>query len=289
VVGSGRFVGWVNGHPDHAGAAPAAPCSVVVIGNGNVALDVARLLAKAPGEFEGSDLGAFVQGVPTEIHIVGRRGPDEAKFTDHELEELAGLQRARPIVADPSVLTSDTARATLLRSFQDLPAKPVSMRFHFGLTPDAMLGEGRVEAVRFLNAAGEARLLAADLVVTCVGYQARACCAEAPTDGLFANDGGHVRDGLYAVGWAKRGPSGTIPTNRIEAQAVAQRIAATLPDGGKPGGAGLRALLDGQARRWVDYDGWRRIEAHEAASADPGRCRRKVTAIDEMLAAAGGS
>jgi thioredoxin reductase len=289
VVGSGRFVGWVNGHPDHADATPVVRHSVVVIGNGNVALDVARLLAKAPDEFDGSDLGAFLQEAPAEIHVVGRRGPDEAKFTDHELEELAGLQRARPIVADPSVLTSDTARTALLRSFHDLPAKPVSIQFHFGLTPDALLGEGQVEAVRFLNTAGEAQVLAADLVVTCVGYQARACCAEVPTGGLFANDGGHVRDGLYAVGWAKRGPSGTIPTNRIEAQAVAQRIAASLPDGGKPGGAGLRALLDGQARRWVDYDGWRRIEAHEAASADPGRCRRKVTAIDAMLAAAGGS
>ena len=290
VVGSGRFVGWVNGHPDHADAAPPAPRSVVVIGNGNVALDVARLLAKAPEEFDGSDLGAFFQDAPARtIHIVGRRGPDAAKFTDHELAELATLQRARPVVADPSVLRSDTPRTGILRGFQDLPAKPGSIQFHFGLTPGAMLGAGRVEAVRFLDAAGDALVLAADLVVTCVGYQARACCAEVPTDGLFANDGGHVRDGLYAVGWAKRGPSGTIPTNRIEAQAVAQRIAADLPDGGKPGGAGLRALLDGQGVCRVDYDGWRRIEAHEAASAAPGRCRRKLTAIDEMLAAAGGN
>ena len=108
-------------------------------------------------------------------------------------------------------------------------------------------------------------------------------------DGLFANDGGHIRGGLYTVGWAKRGPSGTIPTNRIEAQAVAQRIAADLGDGGKPGGAALRALLDGQAVRWVDYAGWRRIEVLEQASADPGRCRRKLTAIPDMLAAAGGN
>ncbi|MDB5360977.1 MAG: ferredoxin-NADP reductase [Rhodospirillales bacterium] len=290
VVGSGRFIGWVNGHPDHAGPAPAMPRSVVVIGNGNVAIDVARLLAKAPGEFDGSDLGAFFQDAPVRtIHIVGRRGPDEAKFTDHELEELATLRRARPSVADPAVLTSDTPRTQILRDFQDLAEQPVAIRFHFGLTPDAMLGATQVEAVRFLDPAGRPTVLPADLVVTCVGYSARACCAEAPTDGLFANDGGHIRDALYAVGWAKRGPSGTIPTNRIEAQAVAQRLAAALPDGGKPGGAGLRALLDGQAVRWVDYDGWRRIEAHETASAAPGRCRRKVTAIDEMLAAAGGN
>ena len=289
VLGSGRFVGWVNGHPDHADAAPGAARSVVVIGNGNVALDVARLLAKTPEEFDGSDLDAFVQGPPTTIHVVGRRGPDEAKFTDHELEELAGLRRARPTVADPSLLTAETSRNRILRGFRDLPAKPVAIQFHFGLTPEAMLGEDRVEAVRFLDAAGAARVLAADLVVTCVGYQAGPCCAEVPTDGSFASDDGHIRDRLYTVGWAKRGPSGTIPTNRIEAQAVAQRIAAALPDGGKPGGAGLRAGLDGQNLRWVDHAGWRRIEAQEAAGADPGRCRRKLTAIDRMLAAAGGN
>jgi len=289
VVGSGRFVGWVNGHPDHANGDWTAPRSVVVIGNGNVALDVARLLAKSPAEFDGSDLGAFFPATTVRtIHIVGRRGPDAAKFADHELEELATLQRARPMLADPGALTSDTPRAAIFKVFETLPERPVSLQFHFDLVPDAMLGDGAVEAVRFRDAAGQPVTLAADLVVTCVGYQARACCSAEPTDGLFANDGGHIRDGLYTVGWAKRGPSGTIPTNRIEAQAVAQRIAAELGDGGKPGGAGLRALFDGQATRWVDYAGWRRIEALELAGADPGRCRRKLTAIEAMLAAAGG-
>jgi hypothetical protein len=254
----------------------AVPRSVVVIGNGNVALDVARLLAKAPDEFDGSDLGAVLSGVPGAIHLVGRRGPDEARFTDHELEELTLLQRARPALADPSLLTGDAPRSRLLRRFQDLPARPLSILFHFGLAPDAILGRAHVEAVRFRDAAGAARTLPADLIVTCVGYQARACGAELPVGGVFANDGGHVRDRLYTVGWAKRGPGGTIPTNRIEAQAVAQRIAADL-----------RALLDGQGARWVDYAGWRRIEAHEIAGAAPGRCRRKLTAIDDMLAAAG--
>jgi len=289
VVGSGRFVGWVNGHPDHVDGDWQAPRSVVVIGNGNVALDVARLLAKAPAEFDGSDLGAFfTEPTVRTIHIVGRRGPDDAKFTDHELEELATLHQARPMLADPGALRSDTPRTVILKNFETLPERPIEIRFHFGFAPEAMLGNGAVEAVRFRGAEGRPITLVADLVVTCVGYQARACCSAMPTDGVFANDGGHIRDGLYTVGWAKRGPSGTIPTNRIEAQAVAQRIAAELPDGGKPGGAGLRALLDGQAARWVDYAGWRRIEALEQASAAPGRCRRKLTAIEEMLAAAGG-
>jgi ferredoxin--NADP+ reductase len=294
VVGSGRFVGWYNGHPDHLQADFAAPRSAVVIGNGNVALDVARLLAKAPAEFDGSDLGAdaaaFLRDAPLEtIHIVGRRGPEDAKFTDHELEELASLERARPAVAAALPPAADTPRALILRGFQDLAPKPVALEFHFGLTPDAFLGTDRVEAVRFRDAERAAHVLPADLAVTCVGYQAQACCSENPRDGVFANDGGHVRDGLHVVGWAKRGPNGTIPTNRQEAQAVAQRIAAGLGAGGRAGGAGLRPLLDGRGVRWVDYDGWRRIEAHEVASADPGRCRRKLAAIADMLAVAGGS
>jgi len=180
-----------------------------------------------------------------------------------------------------------------LRGFARLTPKPVTILFHFGLTPAAFTGDTRVAAAQFRDAGGARHELPADLVVTCVGYRARACCAEAPTDGLFANDEGHVRDRLYAVGWAKRGPSGTIPTNRLEAQGVAQRIAealaADMPGmGDRRGGAGLRALLAAHGCRWIDYEGWRRIEARERAGAAPDRCRRKLTTIAEMLAAAGG-
>ena len=292
VVGSGRFIGWINGHPDHPDPILPPARSVVVIGNGNVALDVVRLLAKTPDELDGSDLGRAAsellrQSAIETIHVVGRRGPEAAKFTDHELGELATLQHARPIVADPSRLQSDTPVGAILRGFQDLAPRPITIAFQFGLAPDALLGEAKVEAVRFLDADGKPHTLLADLVVTCVGYRARACGSEVPTDGLFANDGGHLRDRLYAVGWAKRGPSGTIPTNRVEAQAVAQRIADALGADGRPGGAGLRALLGQRETRWVDYDGWRRIETHERESAEPNRCRRKLTTIAEMLAVAG--
>jgi ferredoxin--NADP+ reductase len=291
VLGSGRFVGWYNGHPDHDGLNPAPPRAAVVIGNGNVALDVARLLAKTPAELDGSDLGdaaaAFFATAPLEtVHVVGRRGPDDAKFTDHELEELASLARARPELADPSAALPDTPRGAILRGFADLPPRPVAIHFHFGLAPVAILGGERAERVRFRAADGRTHDLAADLIVTCVGYQARACGSEAPAGGVFANDDGHVRDRLHTVGWAKRGPSGTIPTNRVEAQAVAQRIAQALDSDERPGGAGLRSLLDRQGARWIDYGGWQRIEAHERASAPAGRCRRKLTSVADMLAVA---
>ena len=285
VVGSGRFVGWYNGHPDHAEWDLPPPRNVVVIGNGNVALDVARLLAKTPAELDGSDLGAFVDTQAIEaIHIVGRRGPGDARFTAHELEELAGLTRATPALADPAAAL-DGPLGAIFAGFSTLPAQPVAIRFHFGLAPEALLGTARVEAVRFGNGA----VLPADLVVSCIGYGAVACDTVVPIDGVLANRDGHIRDRLYTVGWARRGPSGTIPTNRIEAQALAQRLAADLADGGgdRAGGAGLSALLDGQGTRWVDYAGWRRIDAHETATAAPGRCRSKAVTIAALLAAAG--
>src|SRR5271157_3315859 len=116
VVGSGAFTGWYNGHPDHPAPQLQDVRSAVVIGNGNVALDVARVLAKGPSEFAGSDLSpdvtAWLEAQPIEnIHIVGRRSAADAKFTDHELAELGTLERARPVVIDPADLIGDSAVA----------------------------------------------------------------------------------------------------------------------------------------------------------------------------------
>jgi ferredoxin--NADP+ reductase len=107
-----------------------------------------------------------------------------------------------------------------------------------------------------------------------------------PEDGVFANQDGKVDERLYVVGWAKRGPSGTIPTNRVEAQQLAQRIAQEMQSGERPGGAGLRKLLEARNVLRVDYEGWQRINASELARAGAGRCREKFCSPDEMLDAA---
>jgi NADPH-dependent glutamate synthase beta subunit-like oxidoreductase len=293
VVGSGAFTGWYNGHPDHRAPAIDGVRSALIIGNGNVAIDVARVLAKSSTELAGSDLPpdvmSWLEAQPIEtIHIVGRRSATGAKFTQHELAELGTLQRAVPIVVDPDGLSGNDAIVETLRSFAQNQSRsaPVTIRFHFNLTPIGFLGDERLSAVQFRSVNGAIGEISAQLAVTCIGYETRACCTATPANGVFTNEEGKVEDRLYVVGWAKRGPSGTIPTNRAEAQQVAQKITQEVPDGVRPGRAGVLPLLEQRQVCWVDYAAWRRIDAAELARAGDGRCRGKLTTVTGMLEAA---
>jgi len=290
VIGSGSFVNWYNGHPHVSAPAVNNVKSAVVIGNGNVAIDVARILAKGPAELAGSDLSpevlSWLSSQPlTTIHIVGRRAALDAKFTDHELAELGTLQRAQPIINDPASLTGDNAVVKTLRSFAEAAGRdtPVTIEFHFNRVPVAFLGGQQLRAVEFRNPAGAITEIPAQLAVTCIGYETTACCTAAPAKGVFANEEGKVGERLYVAGWARRGPSGTIPTNRVEAQQLAQKITREIADGQRSGGEGLRRLLEERGRCWVDYAGWRRIDAAELSTAGAERCRQKICSLEQML------
>jgi ferredoxin--NADP+ reductase len=292
VLGSSAFTGWYNSRPDR----PAPPVqdvrSAVIIGNGNVAIDVVRVLAKAPEELMGSDLSptvsAWLQAQPIEtIHIVGRRGAADARFTDHELAELGTLNRARPIVVNPSELVEESAVvATLHRFAAENRSTPVAINFHFNLAPAAFLGDDRLRAVQFDSADGTVVELAAQIAVTCIGYETEACGSVVRSNGVFANVDGRVQEGLYVVGWAKRGPSGTIPTNRAEAQLLAQKIAQEITGANRPGRTALRQLIEERHVRSVDYAAWHRIDTAEVARAGEGRRREKFSNAAAMLEAA---
>ena len=288
-----EFVGWYNGHPDHRAPAIDGVRSALIIGNGNVAIDVARVLAKSSTELAGSDLSAdvmsWLEAQPIEsIHIVGRRSAADAKFTQHELAELGTLQRAVPTVMDPASVFGNGAIVETLRTFTKNQSRSaqVTICFHFNLTPIGFLGNERLSAVQFRSANGAVTEIPAQLAVTCIGYETRACCTANPANGVFTNEEGKVEDRLYVVGWAKRGPSGTIPTNRAEAQQVAQKIAQEVPDSVRPGRAGVLPLLEQRQVCWVDYAAWRRIDAAELARAGGERCRGKLTTVTGMLKAA---
>lgn len=312
VIGSGAFVFWYNGHPDHveAPADLAHVRSAVVIGNGNVAIDVARVLAKTPAEMSKSDIAphaaAAIRGaLISEIHIVGRRGPVEANFTFAELSELGRLGRCAPVVdaadlpADAGALPEAVRKAkeanlATLRAFAaaDHAGKPLKLRFHFHAAPVAIIGRDRVEAVRFQRAA-QTFELPADLVVTCIGYRCATLGGDAgairldDARGTVSNVDGRVAGGLYAVGWAKRGPSGVIATNRPDSHAVADRIIGEVGAGSaKPGPDGLDRLLSARGIRAVSFGDWLKIDAVERAAAKDGAPRAKLVTFAELLAAA---
>jgi ferredoxin--NADP+ reductase len=191
-------------------------------------------------------------------------------------------------VVAPTGLSGNSAIVGTLRSFAASKSRsaPVRIYFHFNLTPIAFLGDDLLGAVQFRSADGALSEISAQLAVTCIGYETRACCTVTPSNGVFTNEEGKIKDGLYVAGWAKRGPSGTIPTNRAEAQLLAQKIAREALDSARPGRAGVRQLLEQRQICWVDYAAWRRIDAAELARAGSERCRTKFTSLAEMLDAA---
>jgi ferredoxin--NADP+ reductase len=182
-----------------------------------------------------------------------------------------------------------------------MPAdKALRLHFLFHAAPVAVLGQGAAESLRLERTrveggrtlgTGETFEIPAHTIVSAIGYRCDALDA-VPLDertGIVRNEDGLVAPGLWAVGWAKRGPSGTIPTNRADSFAVADRIAAALASmaaGGKGGSTRLDALLAARGVEVVDYDAWRRIEAAEAARARPGTPREKFVTVKELVAAA---
>jgi ferredoxin--NADP+ reductase len=155
------------------------------------------------------------------------------------------------------------------------------------MTPVRFVGDdsGRLNAVHFRKKDGSDCALAADLAVTCIGYETSGHGLPVE-NGALANEGGRIAEGLHAAGWARRGPSGTIPTNRAEAQVLAPRLVAELRDGGKRGSAALREIVARRAVACVDYAGWRRIDASETARGGEARCRRKWRSLQQLFASA---
>jgi adrenodoxin-NADP+ reductase len=316
VIGSAAFVGWYNGHPDHAALAPPLDeTGVVVVGNGNVALDVARILAKTPEEFAGSDIvaharAALAGSAVRHIHILGRRGLHQIAMTPKELGELGHLQRAAPRV-DPADLPDIGDDALLepgmrksvshLRAFAANPvARPVTIDFDFFAMPVAIEGDGKVERViverTVLDAdlrsqpTGERYVIDAGLVIACIGYQTPAIPG-VPYEhgrGRFANVDGLILPGLYCVGWARRGPTGTIGTNKPDGARVAELVLEAIGRGaGNAGRPGLDALLATRRVTPVTFRDWRNIDAAEVAAAMAGNPREKFVSVDAMLGAAG--
>jgi NADPH-dependent glutamate synthase beta subunit-like oxidoreductase len=316
VVGSAEFVGWYNGHPDFADLDPFLHGShAAVVGAGNVALDCARILSKTRTEFEGSDivghaLDALDGSAIRTVTILGRRGPHQVAMTPKELGELGHLEAAVPIVepadfppveADEPLDPGLRKSVGLLRGFADLSAdKPKRIVFDFFAKPVAIEGGGKAERIIVERTAldesgtargtGETYAVPATLVITAIGYSTSPI-ADVPFEGgKFLNDHGRIADRLFAVGWARRGPTGTIGTNRPDGYEVADQVAAAMSPGSssdRAGAAGLKRLLQERGVMPTDYDDWRKIEEHEGGRARAGSPREKLVRPDDWFGVLG--
>jgi len=323
IYGAAAFVAWYNAHPDWRDLAPDLDCdAAAVIGNGNVALDVARILARSVDELATTDIAPHALDVLAEsrikdIYIFGRRGPIEARFTKAELKEMGELTRAVALVRpqqlpdhlppfedsgfqDRRAYNMKKANLDILASFATNRAqdKPIRVHFEFLATPKEIRGNEKVEGVRLERtrldqgrAVGTGVTFDIDVgcVITAIGYRSLPVPG-APFDetrGIIPNAAGHVDGNLFVVGWVKRGPSGTIPTNRDDSFAVVDQVVAHLGGigaGDPPGRAWLDGELEARAVRAVSFDDWERIHEAEVAAATPPAPRHKFASVSDMLA-----
>lgn len=316
-----ELVAWINGHPEYADLpVDLSHERVVIIGNGNVALDVARVLTADPDDLARTDIAdhalkAFRKSAVREVVIAARRGPAHSAFT---LPELVGLTGSADVVLDPDDhqrvvedlnSVSDPLTAQKLQILSTLgdgstPASRPRIRLAYGLTPERVLGERRAAAVEFsVTGTVETRAIDAGLVLTSIGYRGKPI-RDLPFDEAAAvvpNDGGRVVEpgtgqpvrGAYVAGWIKRGPTGFIGTNKSCSLQTVQALVADFNAGvltdraalAKP--AALDELVAARQPAVVDATGWRAIDAAEVARGnEDGRPRNKFTDVADMLVVA---
>ncbi len=319
VFGSATFVNWYNGHPDFRNLNPDLNVeSAVVLGNGNVAIDVARVLVKTPNEMAMTDLPEYASksihnSTLRDVFMVGRRGPNEAKYTNVELREMGQLENCVPQIEAlqiPNAVEGDMSdrdrrlrekNLATIKEFVDRKPNEKDKRVHFLYysQPIEIFGEKRVEGVRFektrvqngrAEGIGEYFDIKCGIVIAATGYTSKPV-KDAPFDhkaGIVTNVDGLVDDGLYAVGWIKRGPTGVIGSNKPDGKLAAEQILArhaiNNESGIKKGGReALNALLVQREIRSISFKEWQLIEAVEITNANEGAPRKKFVTISDML------
>ncbi len=323
--GAADFVAWYNGHPDAVEYDYLSAREVVVVGAGNVALDVARMLVTTAHALEQTDTPAPVLErwrdiAVTDVHILARRGPAQAKFTTPELREMAKLDGVA-LHVDPADLELDPASVQLLES--DRAAKrnvdvlrtwaeegpddsaPRRVHFRFWTRPTEIQGTDHVEGVFAertalnsggrLEATGETALIPAQAVFRAIGYAGKELPGLPFDDDskTVPNEAGRVagESGIYVAGWIKRGPTGVIGTNKSDANETVQTLLADAPDlpsPPEPDPDAVPALLEQRGVRYLRWDQWLVLDKHEIGEGTRiGRPRLKVCTVDEMLAIGG--
>jgi ferredoxin/flavodoxin---NADP+ reductase len=303
-ISAAQFVPWYNAHPDFADFKIDLNCTTaVVIGAGNVAMDVARMLALEPSELDPTDtadhaIDALKESAIREVVISARRGPEHAAFTSPELRELPKLEHTNVLMAKPDIEAAieragieiekdikSNLDAMLLISEKEATNHDRTMKFQFLATPVEIKGGGKVEEVVFQKTGSDEKFsIKCGLVITAIGYEAASIPGIPYERGKVVNNEGRVSENTYVVGWAKRGPSGVIGTNKSDAADVMKLLVEDLK-GAKSGGDIAEIL---PANKVISQANWEAINAAEIAAGEPlGKPRRKAVTREELLSLGG--
>jgi ferredoxin--NADP+ reductase len=299
-LSAARFVPWYNAHPDFKDESiDLSSQTAVVIGAGNVAMDVARMLALEPSELDPTDtadhaIDALKESAIREVVISARRGAEHAAFTSPELRELPKLEHTN-VVIEPEDISAAIVRAgdeiekdtksnldamTLIAEREPTEHER-TMRFQFMATPIEIKGDGKVEEVVFKRTGSDETFsIKCGLVVTAIGYVAPELEGVPFAHGKVVNHEGFVDENLYVVGWAKRGPSGVIGTNKSDAADVMKLLVSRLEE---PKNAGdVTDVIT--HNKVVTQMHWEQINAAEVAAGEPlGKPRRKAVSREDLL------
>jgi ferredoxin--NADP+ reductase len=303
-MSAATFVPWYNAHPDFKDESVDLSCeTAVVIGAGNVAMDVARMLALEPSELDPTDtadhaIDAFKQSAVRTVVISARRGPEHAAFTSPELRDLPKLEHTNVIMEKSDIEAAITRAgdvpekdvksnldAMLLIAEKEATSHDRTMKFQFLATPKEIKGNGRVEEVVFQKTGSDETFsIKCGLVITAIGYEAASLEGIPYEMGKVVNTDGRVKENVYVVGWAKRGPSGVIGTNKSDAADVMKLL---VEDLGTPKSSGdITDVIT--HNRVVTQQRWQVINAAEVAAGEPlGKPRRKFVDHQELLNSAG--
>ena len=312
VYGSAEFVGWYNGHPDYMDLNPNLDTkNVVVVGNGNVAIDIVRVLSKTFEEMLESDIPEYAlnsinQSPIKNLYMAGRRGPVQAKFTNVELREMGNLKNCLPIVNNfdlPNKLEGDFSERDrrlieknleTLKSFSSIKKikKEKKLNFVFFHKPIEIIGNEKVESIKFektklegseLKSTGEITEIECGLVITAIGYKPKNITGLKISDGVVENKNGKIDTGFYAVGWISRGPTGVIGTNKADGEQVADLISKEFKTQSKHGRKSFIEIIKSKNLTAISFEYWEKIDSYEKKNAKDPAPRKKILTIKEML------
>ena len=323
--GAADFVSWYDGHPDVARTWPLEAKHVGVIGNGNVALDVARMLAKHPEDLEPTEipdnvLDGLLASSATDVHVFGRRGPLQVKFTPLELRELGEMRDVDVVIYGEDFVFDESSQRAIESSKQLFVINKIfdqwrarepgsasrRLHLHFYAKPLEILGEDAVESLRYERTepdgaggavgTGEIREIPLQAIYRAVGYRG----TELPGipfdsrrgvipnhEGQVVCDDNTVMPGVYATGWIKRGPVGLIGHTKSDAMETIQHVVkdqASWWNPAQPEEESVSALLHSRGVRYTNLEGWQRLDAKERQLGEArGRERLKLVPREEML------